>query len=322
MDVTIEPEAQEPERPQRDGPSGGYSSASTWESRYEEQEGTFDWYATYKELRSVFQEFCPPAPDLDVLMLGCGNSAFSAELYEAGYQQIVNVDIAEAAIKKMQEKFADLAMQWRVMDATAMSLEDASFDLAVDKGTLDAMMHGGTSGQGLAMDMTAEVWRILRPGGLFLLISHSGKRQPILDNAVLDKHGPSAQWELLELRKCALCPQAMLINILRSKLDGRPLMEGFKDHKMLKEAADEARHTLKQMQFLEAFRLFKAKKAKQLQETGETSAKKAESAVPTSTVKKLEGQAPEEKDESEDEKPRDSRRQPFCWVYVLRKLAS
>lgn len=31
------------------------------------------------------------------------------------------------------------------MDATAMTFETESFDLAVDKGTLDAMMSPGTS---------------------------------------------------------------------------------------------------------------------------------------------------------------------------------
>jgi SAM-dependent methyltransferase len=309
------------------GADAGYSNASTWESRYEDQEGTFDWYATYTELGPVFQEFCAPTPDMDVLMLGCGNSAFSGELHEAGYKRIVNIDIAESAVKKMQETYANLQMEWHVMDATAMTFADCSFNLAVDKGTLDAMMHGGSSGEGMAMDMVAEVWRTLHPGGLFLLVSHNGLRQDVLDRAVIDKHGPSAQWEVLELRKCALSPQAMLINILRSKLNGRSLREGFKDPQLLREATVETKFALKQMQFLEAFRLFKAKKAqKKKEQADEAIEKPAEKEAPVATETKAEADAPakeaakdKEQSEDEEENPRDSRRQPFCWVYVLQR---
>merc|ERR1711865_172725 len=103
-------------------------------------------------------------------------------------------------------------------------------------------MHGGSQGQALAAAMTADVWRTLKPGGLFMLISHNGQRQQqVLDSAVEAKHGPSAQWNLLELRKAALSPKAMLINVMRSKLNGKPLMEGFRDPAMLKEAAEETR---------------------------------------------------------------------------------
>jgi SAM-dependent methyltransferase len=310
------------QRPPHVTAAPGYSDPSKWESRYEEQEGTFDWYATYKELGPIFREFCPPAQDMDILMLGCGNSAFSGELYEAGYEKIINIDIAEAAVKKMQEKFAELPMEWHVMDATAMTFEDCRFKLAVDKGTLDAMMHGGSAGEGLALDMVADVWRTLQPGGVFLLVSHNGLREDVANRALLPKHGPAAQWQLLDRRKCALSPQSMLINILRSKLNGRPLIEGFKDPDMLREASVETRFALKQMQFLEAFRLFKAKKEKARREAEE--AKQEQQEAPAVAADESEGIAPirapaESKDESEDEKPRDSRRQLFCWVYVLQK---
>jgi len=296
------------ERPQE---TAGYSNPNAWESRYEEQEGTFDWYATYNELRAVFQEFFPPRPELRVLMLGCGNSALSGEMHEAGYRSVTNIDISASAVKKMEEQFSVLGMEWRVMDATAMSFEDCTYDLQVDKGTLDAMMHGGSVGEGLASAMTAEVWRTLRPGGRFLLISHNGQRQPILDDALEAKHGPSARWEVLELRKCALSPQAMLINILRSKLNGRPLREGFRDPELLREASVETKAAIRKMQIVEAFRLFKARKVQQRKDKAAEEGSEA-----PAEVEPIQRPAA---NEVEDGAPSDPRRQPYCWVYILQK---
>jgi len=179
-------------------------------------EGTLDWYATYEELECVFCDYRPPKADTHVLMVGCGNSALSSEMHEAGFRRISNIDISAAAVAKMQLSFGQLGMEWQVMDATAMTFPHDSFDLAVDKGTVDAMMSGG--GDDAAMALSAEVWRTLRPGGIFVLVSHSGQRQAMLNEGVCKAH--NVCWEMLELRRCRLSPQATLINILRSKLHG------------------------------------------------------------------------------------------------------
>lgn len=42
----------------------------------------------------------------------------------------------------MEEKYASLNTNWRVMDIRNMELEDKSIDVAIDKATLDAMIHG------------------------------------------------------------------------------------------------------------------------------------------------------------------------------------
>lgn len=39
-----------------------------------------------------------------ILNLGCGNAEFSEDLYDDGYQNIINIDIAENVIKYMQER--------------------------------------------------------------------------------------------------------------------------------------------------------------------------------------------------------------------------
>lgn len=42
----------------------------------------------------------------------------------------------------MKAKYQSLELDWQVMDVRRMGLEDATFDIAIDKGTLDAMLHG------------------------------------------------------------------------------------------------------------------------------------------------------------------------------------
>lgn len=42
----------------------------------------------------------------------------------------------------MRAKYADLNTKWEVMDVRDLKLEDASVDVAIDKGTLDAFLHG------------------------------------------------------------------------------------------------------------------------------------------------------------------------------------
>ena len=59
---------------------------------------------------------------MSILILGCGNADFSADLYDDGYHDITNVDISDVVIKQMQEKNKDERpkMKWVVMDITDM----------------------------------------------------------------------------------------------------------------------------------------------------------------------------------------------------------
>eukprot|EP00933_Yihiella_yeosuensis_P006529 TRINITY_DN11124_c0_g1_i1.p1 TRINITY_DN11124_c0_g1~~TRINITY_DN11124_c0_g1_i1.p1 ORF type:complete len:342 (-),score=69.62 TRINITY_DN11124_c0_g1_i1:222-1247(-) len=307
-----------------------YAKANFWENRFKDSDTTFDWYCTYNELGDVFREFCPaPASQKSscsdagsdsngLLVVGCGNSEFSAELCEAGYENVTNIDVSSAAIEKMQSRYAKLGMTWSVMDATKMSFDTNLFKVAVDKGTLDAMMSGGAEGADAAMSMVAQVWRVLAPDGVFILVSHNGKRAPLLREALSNLGDQAKRWRVLELRRCRLSPQATLINVLRSKLKGRPIVEAFKDPEMMKEAAADAKLALKKMAFLDAFRLFKAKK-------------RAMSGKPVEGKEIPENPEPDQDDEDEEEEnqesssggtSRDPRLQPYCWVYVLQKVVA
>ncbi len=116
-----------------------YARANFWEDRYVENGGFFDWYAEFPELKVSFDEYGIEKED-KILMVGCGNSKLSDQMYQNGYQNIVNIDISPTVIEQMKGKFP--YMVWEVMDATKMTYPDGDFDVIIDKGTLDALISG------------------------------------------------------------------------------------------------------------------------------------------------------------------------------------
>ena len=80
----------------------------------------------------------------------------------------------------MQAKYQSLGADWKVMDVRQMKFKDGSFDLAIDKATMDSMFHGSLwdppkdvrANIGTYLD---EVHRVLVSGGTFLYITY---RQP------------------------------------------------------------------------------------------------------------------------------------------------
>nr|XP_020727620.1 methyltransferase-like protein 13 isoform X2 [Odocoileus virginianus texanus] len=109
-----------------------------------------------------------------VLVVGCGNSELSEQLYDVGYQDIVNIDISEVVIKQMKERNASRRprMSFLKMDMTQMEFPDASFQVVLDKGTLDAVLTDEEEKTLQQVDrMLAEVGRVLQVGGRYLCIS-------------------------------------------------------------------------------------------------------------------------------------------------------
>lgn len=102
--------------------------------------------------------------------------ALSEDLHGDGFEHVVNIDYSEAVIRAMQRRCSH--MEWHVMDMRSLSLPDASFDVVLDKGSLDAVWTDGGSvwdpSRTVRADVAAtvkEILRVLRPGGRFLSIS-------------------------------------------------------------------------------------------------------------------------------------------------------
>ena len=76
-----------------------------------------------------------------ILILGCGNSSLSEDMYRDGYRNIVNIDFSAVVIENMKRKCKDLTeMQWMVMDMTNMTFPEGAFEVIIEKATLDALM--------------------------------------------------------------------------------------------------------------------------------------------------------------------------------------
>lgn len=98
-----------------------------------------------------------------------------------GFKDIFNVDYSEKVIEMMRERTKENfpSLQWATMDFRNMSeLEGSTFDVVLDKGSLDALWSDGGSqwdpSESVLADISAslnEVVRLLKPGGKFVSIT-------------------------------------------------------------------------------------------------------------------------------------------------------
>jgi SAM-dependent methyltransferase len=126
-----------------------------------------------------------PFPNYDkcrILILGCGNSTFAADMVRDGWKgPITNVDFSSVAIEQMKEKynqefcarFECPKMDFVCADITKeLPFEDKSFDLIVCKGTFDAILCGAGSVAN-ATTVVAECSRVLANGhGVLFIVSY------------------------------------------------------------------------------------------------------------------------------------------------------
>jgi EEF1A lysine methyltransferase 4 len=66
----------------------------------------------------------------------------TADLHALGYRNQTSIDFSQVVIDAMKTKYSSLHTRWSVMDVRNLHLPDRSVDVAIDKGTLDAMIHG------------------------------------------------------------------------------------------------------------------------------------------------------------------------------------
>lgn len=117
-----------------------------WNSFFKKRDKkSFEWYGNFSQIYPIVQKSIQKE-NARILMLGCGNSSFSYDLYQKGYRNIVNIDFSDIVIEEMKLKYKQCSeMKWIKMDMTEMEeLEKGSFDIVFDKGALDALMSSNT----------------------------------------------------------------------------------------------------------------------------------------------------------------------------------
>ena len=155
-----------------------YKDPRYWNERFQ-QEDYYEWLVDYKEIKPallrILQNFHENAK---FLQLGCGNSNFGIDLYREGFKDITNIDISEVCVEKMSSKYPQL--QFQVMDMTKMEFSDDTFDVVIEKASLDSLLVDSkspwdcTSPGCLAVSKSLlEVKRVLKPHGVFVSITFS-----------------------------------------------------------------------------------------------------------------------------------------------------
>ncbi|KAG8083269.1 hypothetical protein GUJ93_ZPchr0015g6927 [Zizania palustris] len=161
---------------------GDFTSRDNWD-KFFALRGTgdsFEWYAEWEHLQapllSLLQccgaEVAGAGQGPEILVPGCGSSALSEQLYDAGFCRITNVDFSRVVVADMLRRHARSRpeMRWRVMDMTDMQFADGSFDAIIDKGGLDALMEP-EAGTKLGMKYLNEAKRVLKSGGKFACLT-------------------------------------------------------------------------------------------------------------------------------------------------------
>lgn len=167
--------------------------------------GGCEWYRSYRELRHLLtptalavstgtvlnsKNKLVPGPEENdsghfftdraqsrVLILGCGNSSFGIDMLQDGWTGgIVCVDFSAAVIEQMQQRYGAAyagQLDYVCADITQALefLTDASFDLIVCKGSLDAVLCRSRPD---AVSLVAECVRLLVPGHGALFVVTSG----------------------------------------------------------------------------------------------------------------------------------------------------
>uniref|UniRef100_A0A8W7PD81 Methyltransferase type 11 domain-containing protein n=1 Tax=Anopheles coluzzii TaxID=1518534 RepID=A0A8W7PD81_ANOCL len=179
-----------------------FGSTEYWNSFFRKRgKQAFEWYGEYPELCTQLHQYIKPKDE--ILVVGCGNSKLSMDLYDVGFKKITNIDISPVVIKQMQEanRLNRPEMTWNQMDATAMTFPNETFSVVLDKGTLDALFTDeSTSVVTMVRNYFAEIGRVLRPAGRYVCISLL--QEHILREVV--SHFPAAHFMLRIVR----CPEA------------------------------------------------------------------------------------------------------------------
>ncbi|XP_065666672.1 EEF1A lysine methyltransferase 4 isoform X2 [Hydra vulgaris] len=170
-----------------------YEKKDYWDKRFE-SEITYEWFAGYSSFKHYLKKDIYITDK--ILVLGCGNSSLSEELYKDGYQNIINIDYSKIVIDKMSEHYKHCPlMSWLVMDIFDLKFDSLSFDVVIEKGTLDSFMVNQKDPWRISSDLEEKlenillkISSILKNGGKFISITFSQPhfRKPLYGKSLLN----------------------------------------------------------------------------------------------------------------------------------------
>ncbi|XP_035526376.1 EEF1A lysine methyltransferase 4 isoform X1 [Morone saxatilis] len=153
-----------------------YKDVDYWDERYKTEQ-SYDWLGNFSKFHHILEKHIEKEDP--ILILGCGNSSMSGDMYSAGYHSITNIDYSSVCISTMSARYSHCpGMTWHEMDVRQLSFPDASFDVILEKATLDAIMveektpwEVSTQTAGFIHKALTEICRCLKPGGRFISVT-------------------------------------------------------------------------------------------------------------------------------------------------------
>eukprot|EP01083_Nonionella_stella_P232526 820161_1 len=116
-----------------------YAKKTYWNERYRKEPETFEWYQSYDTIKALIDSFI--TKDSKVLVVGCGSSSLSEDIYDSCTKDVTSIDFAFTAIDMLNEKAAGkVGLQFITMDVQSMEFPNENFDIVIDKGTLDSVL--------------------------------------------------------------------------------------------------------------------------------------------------------------------------------------
>ena len=173
-----------------------------WDSFFTKRSAPFEWYGEYVDLCHLLHKYLKQKKQ--ILVVGCGNSKLSEDLYDSGFRCIENIDISDVVIKQMSSRNAQLRplMTFTRMDVLDMAFDDMKFDCVIDKGTLDAIFSSSDDPTAKKVNqMFSEIERVLKIAGRYLCISLA---QDHILHSLLTRF--SVNW-LVRVHKVDLCQE-------------------------------------------------------------------------------------------------------------------
>jgi len=153
----------------REGSRPRYGDPAYWEETYKAGEG-IEWLLPAAEFVPMVQPYLRLNDRL--LQLGCGNSRVAETMATVGYTNLTSMDVSPTVIEENRKRYPPEdfpALQFLLGDVLTMSdFTNGSFDAALDKGTWDAIRTSSTAESRV---MLHQVRRVLRPGGLYLVLT-------------------------------------------------------------------------------------------------------------------------------------------------------
>ncbi|XP_033894267.2 EEF1A lysine methyltransferase 4-like [Acipenser ruthenus] len=153
-----------------------YKDVDYWDERYKlwrlcgPHEESFEWFGNFKHILELHVR-----KQDGILVLCCGNSSMSSDMHSCGFTSITNIDYSAVCIKAMAARHRGCpGMDWRQMDARLLTFAEGSFDVVLEKETLNAMMVEEKEPWRVSPETgetVRQVSRVLKPGGRFISIT-------------------------------------------------------------------------------------------------------------------------------------------------------